>query len=251
MRITPLVITLNEAPNIGRCLDNLTWAAEVVVVDSFSSDETMDILRSYEHVRVFQREFDSFAEQCNYGLRQIHTQWVLSLDADYMVPTAFVEELQELSCPDSVRGFRAGFTYYSLGRPLRASLYPPRVVLFRRDHGYYENDGHGHRLHVDGEVQGLSSRLLHDDRKPPDRWLANQLGYAEMEARKLMSEATQQLGLADRLRRKVILAPCLVPFYTLFIKGLILDGWPGWYYALQRTVSEMVLSLSLLEKKMK
>jgi len=81
--ITPLVITLDEAPNIARTLDKLTWARRIVVVDSGSVDGTIEILKRYPQVDRFDRTFDSFAEQCNFGLAQVQTEWVLSLDADY------------------------------------------------------------------------------------------------------------------------------------------------------------------------
>jgi hypothetical protein len=66
----------------------------------------------------------------------------------------------------------------------------------------------------------------------------------------LLNPSTQ-LNLPDRLRRKIIIAPFLVFFYTLIFKGLILDGWPGWYYVFQRTLAEMLLSLKLIEQKLK
>ena len=81
--ITPLILTYNEAPNLERTLGQLTWAKRIVVIDSYSTDETLQILKSFPQVEIHQREFDSFARQCNYGLQFISSEWVLSLDADY------------------------------------------------------------------------------------------------------------------------------------------------------------------------
>src|SRR6476619_2943691 len=83
--ITPLILTYNEAPNIGRTLEQLRWARDIVVVDSFSDDETLEIVSGFPQARVVQRKFDTFAAQCNFGLTEagIATEWVLSLDADY------------------------------------------------------------------------------------------------------------------------------------------------------------------------
>ena len=83
-KITPLILTYNEAPNIRRTLEHLTWAKEIIVIDSYSTDETLEILSAIPQVKVFQRKFDSFAVQCNYGLEKITSEWVLSLDADYV-----------------------------------------------------------------------------------------------------------------------------------------------------------------------
>src|SRR6266699_2830500 len=96
--ITPLILTYNEAPNIRRTLEQLRWARDIVVVDSFSDDETLEIVSSFPQARVFQRQFDSFASQCNFGLREtgIDSEWVLSLDADYILTPELIKEMAAL-----------------------------------------------------------------------------------------------------------------------------------------------------------
>src|ERR1044071_7462342 len=100
-QITPLILTYNEAPNIGRTLEHLTWAREIVIVDSFSTDDTVEIASSFANVRIVQRAFDSHRNQWEFGLREtgIQTTWVLALDADYMLTSAAVAELKRLQ-PD-------------------------------------------------------------------------------------------------------------------------------------------------------
>src|SRR6266700_2999353 len=97
-QITPLILTYNEAFNIGRTLDGLRWASDIVVVDSFSDDETLEIIANFPQARVFQRKFDTFAGQCNFGLKEtgISTEWVLNLDADYVLTADVIEELSSL-----------------------------------------------------------------------------------------------------------------------------------------------------------
>lgn len=250
-QITPLILTFNEAPNLGRTLEKLAWASQILVVDSYSTDETLEIARSRPQVTVVQRKFDTFAGQCNFGLEQVRTPWVLSLDADYVLTEDLVTELRCLQAEPEVAGYTAAFNYCVHGRPLRASLYPPRTVLYRKHKARYRDEGHGHRVQIDGPLQTLRARILHDDRKPLDRWLAEQNRYAVREAEHLLKSPLGELNRADRLRRKMVLAPWLVLLYTLFIKGLVLDGWAGWYYALQRTLAETMLSLRLLEQKLK
>src|SRR5437762_3277104 len=99
-QITPLILTYNEAPNIGRSLEKLRWAREIVVVDSFSNDETIEIVSRFPQARIFQRQFDNFASQCNFGLKEagINTEWVLSLDADYILTDELIDELVTI-CP--------------------------------------------------------------------------------------------------------------------------------------------------------
>lgn len=247
--VTPLILTYNEEDNIGRVLERLTWAERVVVLDSFSTDGTLDIVRAFPNVDLRQRAFDSFAGQCNHGLGLIETEWVLSMDADYVLTPELVEEVAALPAEPEEVGFEVGFRYCIDGKPLRGTLYPPRVVLYRKAHAVYRQDGHAHRVHVEGKIGRLAAPILHDDRKPLRSWLAAQQRYAAQEADKLLATDPAALGFADRLRRKKILAPVLAPLYALFVKGGVLDGTPGWQYALQRAYAELLLSLHLFERQ--
>jgi hypothetical protein len=137
------------------------------------------------------------------------------------------------------------------GRPLRSSLYPPRVVLYRKDRARYEDDGHGHRVHLSGRVEELAGVIFHDDRKPLARWFTEQWKYSYREAEKLLRTPVDRLNFPDRVRKKIVFAPGLVFLYTLFWKRLILDGRSGWLYVFQRTFAELLLSLRLIEQKFK
>lgn len=248
--ITPLILTWNEAPNIGRTLEKLTWAKRIVVVDSFSADETEAICRRFPQVEFVQRKFESFADQCNFGLTLIRTPWVLSLDADYVLSDGLVSELQSMPSVSHLAGYSVRFVYCVCGRPLRASLYPPRIVLYRREQARYRDDGHCHRVQIEGEIGNLRGTIYHDDRKPLSRWLQMQDRYATLEARKLLTTPPAALTWPDRLRRQVWLAPGLMFFYTLLGKGLLLEGRRGWYYVFQRTLAETLLALRLLEARL-
>lgn len=249
-RITPLVLTFNEEANIARTLSGLAWAHDVVVVDSGSSDATQAIARQFANVRVFERPFTTHAEQWNFGLTQtgIATEWVLALDADFLVSPSLVEELRTLD-PSAAAGFEASFTYCIGGQPLRAAVYPPVTVLFQRDRASYRQDGHTQRVVVDGAVRPLANRILHDDRKPLRHWLASQSRYMTLEADKLCSADVALLPLVDRVRRWIVVAPLGVFWYCLLVKGGVRDGWRGVYYALQRLCAEVILSLNLLERR--
>jgi glycosyltransferase involved in cell wall biosynthesis len=245
--VTPLILTFNESPNIDRTLQHLTWAKRIVVIDSYSNDTTLEILQSYPQVQIFHREFDTFANQCNYGLEQVKTEWVLSLDADYIVTDELIAEIDALPKTSLVDGYFARFKYCVFGKPLRGTLLPPREVLFRREKGLYVDDGHAHRLRVNGKSTMLSSYIHHDDRKPLSRWLWAQDRYMIIESKKLLETPDSELSFGDRIRQQKILAPFVILFYCLILNKGILDGWAGWYYALQRMLAEILLSIRLIE----
>jgi len=248
-QITPLLITHDEAANICRTLAKLLWAQRIVVIDSGSTDGTVEMLRNYPQVKVFHHSFVDFASQCNYGLTQIDSSWVLSLDADYELSDQLVSELATLSPPDRVVGYRARFVYRIYGRPLRGSLYPLRAVLYRKDRAFYRAEGHAHRVVLDGEVLQLNGAIYHDDRKPLARWFTAQLRYARTEAEYLLEAPPGALRRSDRIRLMAWPAPFAVLFYALVIKRCVLDGWPGWRYALQQTTAEMLVALEILDRR--
>jgi glycosyltransferase involved in cell wall biosynthesis len=248
--ITPLIITFNEAANVRRTLDKLVWAKRIMVVDSGSTDDTINILRTYSQVDVIDHRFVDFASQCNFGISQVKTPWVLSLDADYELSDEFVTELQSLAPAATTAGYRAKFIYRIYGRPLRGTLYPPRTVLYRKDQAIYRNQGHGHRVSVSGTILPFAAPIYHDDRKSLAHWFASQQRYASREAEYLLSSDRAGLGRTGRIRLAAWPAPIAVFVYTLFVKGCLLDGWPGWFYALQRLLAETIIALEIIDRRL-
>lgn len=249
--ITPVILTFDEEPNIGRTLAALAWAADIVVVDSMSTDRTVEIAEAHPNVRVFRRAFDVHARQWNFAIGEtgIATEWILALDADYVLPEALVAELRGIEPAAQTAGYRTRFDYCVFGHPLRGSVYPPVTTLFRRGRGAYRQDGHTQRVQVDGPVEALANPIRHDDRKSLGRWLASQSRYMELEAEKLEG-GLEPLGLPDRIRKWVVVAPIVVPLHVLLAKGAILDGRAGLFYALQRGAAEAILSLHLLRRRL-
>lgn len=246
-QITPLILTYNEAPNLERVLQQLAWATRIVVIDSFSTDRTLDILKAYPQVEVFTRSFDTHARQWNYGLAQVQSEWILSLDADYVLTDELIQEITALPTATQINGFFIRFKYCVFGKPLRGTLLPPRQALFRREKAIYIDDGHTELAIVHGAAGYLRSYIYHDDRKPLTRWLWAQSRYMPLEVEKLLTTPDGELNLADRIRKTKVLAPILVLIYCLVVKGGILDGWIGWYYALQRVLAELLLAIYLIQ----
>jgi glycosyltransferase involved in cell wall biosynthesis len=245
--VTLLILTFNEAANISHTLQYLTWAKTIVVIDSYSTDETLEILKAYPQIQIFKRKFDTHANQWNYGLEQVKSEWILSLDADYVVTKELIAEINTISLNSSINGYFVPFKYCVFGKPIHGTLLPPRQVLFRKSQAIYIDDGHTQLLEVKGQSSKLSAYIYHDDRKPLSRWLWAQDRYMVIEAKKLLETPTSELSLGDRIRKQKILAPIIILLYCLILKGGILDGWRGFYYAFQRVLAEVLLAIHLIE----
>ena len=250
--LTALILTYNEQENLRRTLEALSWVRKVIILDSFSNDQTLEIARSFPNVQIVQRVFDTHANQWNAGLDRIDTEWVLTLDADYVLTAELQEEIKKLQPPSDLALYWGEFDYCVFGRPLRASIYPPRVVLFRTKRTRYVDEGHTQQLRVKGKLANLKGKIWHDDRKPLRRWFQSQDRYSQIEATYLLGANNEELNRADRIRKNwLVVAPIGMPIYLLLVRGLIFDGWNGWYYTLQRTIAEMMLAIRLLEAKLR
>jgi glycosyltransferase involved in cell wall biosynthesis len=247
--ITVMIHTLNEEPNLARTLSALYWATDILLIDSGSTDRTVAIASSFDNVRVVHRPFDNFADHCNFGHSLIEREWTLSLDADYVTNELFGREIGALKPPDEAAGYSVSFKYLIYGHSLRGTLYPNRVVLYRTRRAKYYNQGHTQRILLEGNTLKLRSKINHDDRKSLSRWLSSQQRYADDEARYLLGKPLNELTARERLRLSSWASPMAVLFYTMFVKGCILDGWVGWIYVWQRVAAECMIALAVAERR--
>jgi glycosyltransferase involved in cell wall biosynthesis len=247
-RLSALVITHNEEANIFRTLSAIQWISNILILDSGSIDRTIDIVNQFKNTRVIYRQFDSFAKQCNFGLECLSSDWVLSLDADYVISPQLSKEISELLSGDvdnyySFQAYRIGFCYCINGKPLRSGLLPPRTCLYERKSAEYVDIGHGHRVIINGRIGRLRNKIYHDDRKSFAKWLENQQKYQRTEAKMLQSKDSRVLPIQDLIRKHTFLAPFSAFFMCLILRRGLLDGREGVVYAFHRLIAESLLYL--------
>ena len=137
------VVAYNEALNLPPCLESAKWMDEIIVVDSFSTDSTMDIARKYTN-RVYQRRWKGFGDQKNYAMDQATTDWVFILDSDEQIPEALRMEIEAVLSDRSphrpVAYSVPRHNYYFGSLVLNAGCYPDyQLRLFRRGIGHLDD----------------------------------------------------------------------------------------------------------------
>ena len=248
--LAAVVLTKDEEANVGRCLEKLRWVPKVLVLDSGSRDGTERIAKSFPNVEWAMRPFDTHAKQWNHACDLAKTEWVLCLDADYMLSEGIIREISDLRPGPEVCSYAARFVYCIEGKPLRGTLYPTKPVLLRWKKCRFEDEGHTQVPRVGTKTVTLSNIIYHDDRKSMERWMTNQREYARREVDFLFGpEPKEGWSVADRLRRLGWLMPILVPIYTLFGKGVILDGEAGREYVRQRFVAEKLIAKEIERRR--
>src|SRR6266496_2376408 len=184
-KLSVLLPTFNNAAIVRAALESVRWVDEILVVDSFSTDDTLDICREYG-ARIAQHEYVQSAKQKNWAIPQCAHEWVLQIDSDEVLEPGLREEIQKVleNPPAGVDGFRINFKHHVLGEWVRvAGLYPEyHLRLFKRDAGRFEDkEVHAHVL-VPGEVGTLQGHILHFGMTSLSKQLSNIDRYSRYQA---------------------------------------------------------------------
>jgi len=163
-KLSVLLPTYNEEKRIRDCLESVKWADEILVVDSYSTDRTLNVAQEYG-ARIVQHEYLNSAKQKNWAIPQCSHEWVLQIDADERLEHALQLEIQKvLSAPlPQVNGYKIPFKHHVLGKWIRTmGLYPEyHLRLFRRDLGRFQDREVDAHVEVPGEIMTLNGHILH------------------------------------------------------------------------------------------
>lgn len=193
-KLSVLLPTFNNAEMIRPTLESIRWVDEILVVDSFSTDSTLDICREYG-ARIIQHEYVQSAKQKNWAIPQCAHEWVLQVDTDEVLEPELREEIEAtLENPSAgVDGFRIPFRHQVRGRWVRVcGLYPEyHLRLFRRDVGRFEDkEVHAH-VRVPGRVETLQSHIVHFGMTSLSKQLSNIDRYSRYQADELRKRGKQ------------------------------------------------------------
>ena len=224
-----IVITRNEAENLPSLIRNLRFADELLIVDSFSTDETAKIIEQFPGVKCMQRKFENYSDQRNFALAQASNDWILFIDADERVPKALQAEIYEvLSEPFEIQAFELYRQFYFDDQPLHYGGFQTdkAVRFFNRNYVSYDNEKLVHETpQVRGKIGVLKTKLLHFSYKNYDSYKQKMEAYAFLRARELMHKQVQP-GFFHFLVK-----PAYRFFYHYIIRRGFLDGKAGYTMA--------------------
>jgi glycosyltransferase involved in cell wall biosynthesis len=271
MKVSVLLLTLNEEANLPQCLDALSFCDDVVTVDSGSTDATRAICEA-RGVRVLNRPFDNFANQRNFGVDTagFRNEWVLHLDADEVVTPEFIAALEALDPPSGIQAYFVPAKTMFFGKWLRrAGMWPSyQARLGRVDGLRFKQSGHGQREDLMPHELGVfpEAYLHYSFSHGLEAWLQKHLRYARDEVEELLRQRTQaRAGLygaklatgATGSRRALkglvarfplMLRPLMKFSYVYFFRMGFLDGRRGLAYAFMLAVYEGMIAVIGFEK---
>lgn len=268
--ISVLILTLDEAINIGECIKSLPWRDDVHVLDSGSSDLTREIAENLGAI-VSIRTFSNYSDQRNFGLAlSFAYEWIVMIDADERITESLAREIEEsiAVAENNTDMFLVRRKDIFMGRWLRRSSgYPtwfPRV--FRKNRVCVEREIN-ETYNCNGRKAELSGHLLHYPfNKGMDWWFERHGHYSSEEARLLVqmeqkrSIEWQKLFSSDRLIRRATLKhvfyrlpgrPFLTFIFLYFVRLGFLDGLPGYHFAIMRMSYEVMIDAKVAYSRFK
>lgn len=199
MGLSAVVITYNEETRLKRCLDSLLFADEIVVVDSFSTDNTLEIARRYTQ-NVTCREFKGYSDQKNAAIAGATQEWVLIVDADEVISPELAEEIRQAIASGKFNAYRMPRSTYFLGRRMRyCGWYPDaQLRLVKRAIAHIPERLVHETIHVDCEVGYLENDMVHYSYDSMDVYCTKMVNYARAGAMQKFNEG-RRCSIADLL----------------------------------------------------
>jgi glycosyltransferase involved in cell wall biosynthesis len=220
--LTAVIITRDEESTIGACLDSVSFADEIVIVDSGSTDRTVEIA-SGNGARVIHQDWLGYGAQKRFAVRKASHEWVLCIDADERVSPELRASIERAMQAPQFKAYEFPRRNRFLGRWLRhGEGYPDLSLrLFDRRHGQWSDDAVHEKVLCEGPVGRLDGDLLHESAEVLSSYLAKQNKYTLLQA-----EALWQAGEVAQ-PWKIVVSP-VVRFLKFYIVRLgFLDGWAG------------------------
>jgi glycosyltransferase involved in cell wall biosynthesis len=240
MKITAIIPTLNEEIHIEDAIKSVSFADEIIVIDSFSNDDTIALAKKQD-VTIIQRVFDDYSTQKNFAIAKAKHEWIYILDADERVTPALREEILDcLKDPSDFVGFHIHRTFYFAGKKINYSGFQHDKVirLFRKDKCKYNGKIVHERIEAEGKVGFLKNKIEHYTYRSYDHFITKLNRYAALKAHILYNKNKRATFF------HILIKPPFKFFIHYFIRLGFLDGFRGF-------ILSVVLSYGVLARYIK
>lgn len=225
-KISGLVITLNEENNIESVIRNLDFVDEIIIVDSFSSDKTVEIIKQFPHVKLIQNKFENYTSQRNLAIDKASHNWILFLDADERItPDLQNEILETVKKSDIADAYYFHRKFMFEGKPLHFSGWQTdkNIRLFKKDKARYVPGRLVHEiLKVQGNVSILKGKLIHYSYTSYENYKSKMIYYGKLKAYEMHKKEIKPNAVYH-----MIIKPVYKFLYSYLIRLGFLDGKKG------------------------
>ena len=221
-KITAIIPTLNEEERIGNSLKSAAFADEIIVIDSFSTDKTVDIVKQSNAI-LLQRKFDDFSTQKNYAISKASHDWILWIDADEVLSSELQSEIKSVvEIPKDFVGFYVYRIFFFKGKKMRytGTQNDKLIRVFNKNFCHYEGKVH-EKIKAEGKLGFLQNKILHYSYIGYDRYISKLNQHSALKAQELF-EKGQRVNLFH-----IIIKPFARFIKHYFIKLGFLDGFYG------------------------
>ena len=224
-QLSVTIITLNEERRIGKCIKSVSFADEIIVVDSGSQDRTVEIAEQ-AGARVIHQDWLGYGRQKQFAVEQAINDWVLCLDADEWLSPELLQSIQSVLEHPEFRAYQFPRRNRFMGRWLRhGEGYPDwSLRLFDRNHAHWSEDVVHEKVVPDGEIGKVSGDLMHESEDGLQHYLEKQKRYAL-----ILSRRKTKLGGAPLL---LLFSPLFRFTKTFIFRRGFLDGYQGLVHCL-------------------
>lgn len=242
--VSVTIITLNEEKNLPRCLESVkNFADEMVIVDSGSTDRTVEIAKKYG-AKIYERKFDNYGNQKNYAVNKANSKWILSLDADEVVTKELAKEIREIIKNSEYNGYLVPRRNILLGKEIKYTRWSPdtHIWLWRKGKGRWKGEVH-EEVVVEGEVGRLNNAKIHYQYETVSEFLEMMNKFTDKMADEMVSKSKKFSYFM------MFFAPTLSIGRRFFYKKGFLDGWRGFVLSYLMAIYRMTTWIKVWERQ--
>lgn len=242
-KISGLIICKNEEKNIEECIKSILWCDEILIIDSYSEDSTIDLAEKHTD-KIFQNEWKGFSEQRKFGLTKVNYEWIFSLDADERCTKELEAEIKNLLKKDSIpeNGFEIPRKSFFLNKWIKHGGWYPnyQLRLFKKQFAGLSDRLVHESYTVEGPTGKLENNILHYTVSSVSEYVTKINTYSNLSA--LEKKNKKKINFLD-----ILVMPQIAFFIQYVLKGNFLDGMGGLMVSKFHMITKLLNNMKIWE----